>query len=155
MYERYAPSVLVASSEIVKFISRFEGFHSKAYLCPAGVWTIGFGHTSGVRKGDVVTEDEALKFLRSDLRTAEGTIRLAVKAPLRQCEFDALTSFIFNVGGGNFAKSTMRQLINEHQYDLAAREFRRWNKAGGFTLAGLVRRRKAEEKVWRDAIYSV
>lgn len=155
MYERYAPSVLVASSEIVKFISRFEGFRSKAYLCPADVWTIGFGHTSGVRKGDVVTEDEALKFLRSDLRTAEGTIRLSVKAPLRQCEFDALTSFIFNVGGGNFAKSTMRQLINEHQYELAAREFRRWNKAGGVTLAGLVRRRKAEEKVWRDAIYSV
>lgn len=125
-------------------IKRFEGFAAKAYLCPAGVWTIGYGHTKGVKAGDTCTEAEAEQFLRDDAGSAERPVKSLVRVPLNQNQFDALVSFTFNLGGGNLASSTLLRKLNSADYIGAALEFPRWNKAGGKVLQGLVRRRKAE-----------
>lgn len=87
-------------------IKGHEGFRTRAYRRPAGIWTIGYGHTRGVNSGDVITESQAEKFLRADLETAERAI-LEQKLTLSQNQFDALVSFVFNVGTGNFKRSTL------------------------------------------------
>ena len=136
------------SNKGIELIKSFEGIKTKAYKCPAGVWTIGYGHTKGVQKGDTCTMAQAIEFLKEDLRVFEGAINDLVKVELNQNQFDALVSFIYNVGSGAFEDSTMRKFLNAGHFALAAGQFDRWNKAGGVVLEGLVRRRAAEKELF-------
>lgn len=137
------------SQKGIDLIKRFEGFSPTAYLCPSGVWTIGYGHTAGVRAGDGVDEDTAEDFLREDLADAEGAVGKYVKVPLKQWQFDALVSFTFNLGAGNLYSSTLLKKVNRNPDDPAIRqEFGKWVHAGGRVLPGLVERRKAEADMY-------
>ena len=137
------------SQKGIDLSKRFEGFSPTAYLCPAGVWTIGYGHTAGVRAGDSVDEDTAEDFLREDLADAEGAVGKYVKVPLKQWQFDALVSFTFNLGSGNLYSSTLLKKVNRNPDDSAIRqEFEKWVYAGGRVLKGLVDRRKAEADMY-------
>lgn len=129
-------------------IKSHEGFRSDAYLCPAGVWTIGYGHTGDVEEGQSVTEEEAEELLLRDVAFAEDAINSLVEVELSQQMFDALVCFVYNVGVGAFEQSTLLRLLNQGQMEKAAEQFLRWNKAGGKELAGLTRRREAERALF-------
>lgn len=133
----------------IDLIKRFEGFSPVAYLCPAGVWTIGYGHTAGVQEGDSIDEDTAEDFLREDLTSAEGAVEKYVKVPLKQWQFDALVSFVYNLGAGNLYSSTLLKKVNRNPDDPSIRqEFEKWVYADGRVLQGLVERRKAEADMY-------
>lgn len=132
----------------LELIKSFEGFRAEAYKDSVGVWTIGWGSTKGVKAGMRISTDEAEARLREDLREAESAVERLVKVPLTDNQFAALVSFVFNVGAGNFSKSTLRKKLNQGSYSNAAMEFPRWNKAGGKVLHGLTRRRQAEWKLF-------
>lgn len=119
-----------------------------AYKCPAGVYTIGYGHTKGVKKGLKITKKEAEAFLREDIEQFENGVNKYVSVPLTQNQFDALVSFVYNVGLGAFKTSTMRKKLNTKDYAGAANEFLRWNKSNGVVLTGLIRRRNAEKTLF-------
>lgn len=137
------------SQKGIELLKRFEGFMPEAYRCPAGVLTIGYGHTSGVREGDRVTEDEADRLLRADLMNAEEDVERLVRVPLTQNQFDALVSFVYNVGMGSFFSSTLLKKINNDPNDpTIPDEFRKWVKAAGETLPGLAMRREAEARMY-------
>lgn len=129
-------------------IKRFEGLETKAYRCPAGILTIGYGHTTGVKEGDTCTPEQAEAWLREDCQVAELTVSANVNVPLNQNQFDALVSFIFNLGSGNFVKSTLLKKLNTSDYRGAADELDRWVNAGGRKLPGLVKRRAAEKALF-------
>lgn len=146
----------------MNLIGHSEGRYLKAYKCPAGIWTIGYGHTSAagspeVRPGMTITEDEAVSILQNDLEQYEGYVKRLVKVPLNQHQFDALVSFVFNVGPGNFQKSTLLKLLNRKQYDAVPAQLIRWTRANGKVLKGLVKRRQAEAALWsgvEDPLYT-
>ena len=129
-------------------IKQFEGLYLKAYRCPAGVPTIGYGHTAGVAMGQTITQQQADDYLRRDVRQFERAVARLVTVPLTQGQFDALVSFAFNLGEGALAQSTLLRLLNAGDYAGAAAQFERWNKAGGRVLPGLVRRRAAERALF-------
>lgn len=132
-------------------VKEFEGLRLRAYLCPAGVWTIGYGHTDGVREGMTITQTQADDFLDRDLDWAEECVGKFAKDPSDN-EFAAMVSLCFNIGAARFAKSTVLRLHNAGDKLGAARAFRMWNKAtvGGklVELPGLTRRRLAEEGLY-------
>ena len=128
----------------IDLIKHFEGCELKAYKCPAGVWTIGYGHTKGVEPGDEWSEDHANHMLEVELEEYEGYVSKYVTAPLGQNQFDALVSWTYNLGGGNLSASTMLKVLNAGEYDEVPNQMLRWNKAGGKVLEGLTRRRQAE-----------
>jgi lysozyme len=140
------------SQEGIEFIKHFEGLFLKAYKCPAGVWTIGYGHTGLEHKdgtvfaGRTITEAEAESLLRRDMDYFEGRVSKLISVPVNDDEFAALVSFDFNTGG--LADSTLRRKLNAGDRAGAAEQFLRWNKAGGKTLAGLTRRRKSERNLF-------
>lgn len=136
------------SDKCVKLIGEFEGFRAHAYLCPANVWTIGYGFTKGVKKGDTITRGQADARLVHELGDFGDQVEKMVKVPLKQCQFDALVSFAFNVGVGALRDSTLLKLLNAGNYAGAADQFTRWNKAGGKVLPGLVKRRAAEKELF-------
>lgn len=130
-------------------IQEFEGCRLTVYRDSVGVLTIGYGHTGkDVRSGLHISQDEASALLRIDVRSAEDDIHTQIQAPLTQPQFDALVSFVFNLGGGNLHKSTLRKLLNAGDYRAAADEFLKWDRAGGKKLAGLTRRREAERALF-------
>tara|TARA_R110000868_G_scaffold411155_1_gene702015 strand:+ start:614 stop:1147 length:534 start_codon:yes stop_codon:yes gene_type:complete len=129
-------------------IREFEGLRLEAYRDIVGVFTIGYGHTKTAKLGMKITERGAEELLITDLKWVEETINKNVKFKLTQNQYDALASFIYNVGGTAFVKSTMLKKLNASDYDGASKEFRRWNKAGGQVINGLVRRRRAEQKMF-------
>lgn len=129
-------------------IKSHEGFRSDAYLCPAGVWTIGYGHTGDVEEGQSVTEEEAEELLLQDVDFAEDAVNSLVEVELSQQMFDALVCFVYNVGVSAFEQSTLLRFLNQGQMEEAAEQFLRWNKAGGKELAGLTRRREAERDLF-------
>lgn len=132
-------------------IKDFEGLKLKAYLCPAKVWTIGYGSTGAhVREGMVITEARAEELLREDLERFERGVEEAVPG-LAQERFDACVSLAFNVGVKGFAGSTVARRAKAGDHAGAANAFAMWNKAGGKVLAGLVRRRAAEAALYRSA----
>lgn len=136
-----------------KLIKHFEGFSEDAYLCSAGVWTIGWGNTyvngRPVRAGDKISKREANKLFREYLvRNVSPVIEKSVKVSITQNEFDALASFIYNLGSGAFNNSTLLVWINRGSRDQAADQFGRWVYAGGTILEGLIRRRKSEENLF-------
>lgn len=136
------------SQDCVDLVKSFEGFRDKAYLCPAGVVTIGYGTTENVQLGDCVTEVEAEELLRNDLLDASKAVDELVDVELSQSQYDALVSFIYNVGREAFRNSTMLKLINAGNFPGAALQFQRWNKGGGQVLPGLTRRRAAERALF-------
>ena len=128
----------------------FEGVRLKAYKCPAGVWTIGIGATNPpVNATDEITKEEAFKRLDRDLVQYEDGVRKLVKVGLTQGQFDALVDFAYNAGVGALAKSTLLKKVNAEKFDEVPAEFMKWTKGGGKELPGLVRRRRAEVKLWR------
>lgn len=124
---------------------RFEGCSLTAYLDVKGVWTIGYGHTGGVQPDQTCTQEEADAWLQIDIQGAVRAVQTLVKVSLTQDEFNALVDFVFNVGSGNFAASTMLARLNLGDYAGAAAQFERWDLAGGNVIQGLLNRRIAEE----------
>lgn len=134
----------------VALIKHFEGCRLTAYKCPAGVLTIGYGSTGPhVTEGLKITQERADDILREDLDRFEKGVDVAVKVSLDQDEFDALASFAFNLGLGNLTVSTLLKKLNANDRVGAAKEFLKWNRAGGVVLAGLTRRRKAESELFK------
>ena len=138
---------LKTSENMIAVIKKFEGLRLKAYKCPAGVFTIGYGHTENVCADSEISELMADQILRKDLQKFEQTIN-DLDLPLLQCEFDALVSFVFNVGIGNFNKSTLKKLLSQKKFFYAAKEFDKWVFAGGKKLPGLQNRRNKERKIF-------
>lgn len=127
-------------------IKRFEGLRLKAYVCAAGVCTIGYGHTVGVKPSDVITQAQADTFFEMDIMAVESQVT-ALPLDLGQYQFDAVVSFCFNVGIGNFKKSTLYKKIKANAYDPSIpAEFKKWIYGGGKILSGLVTRREWEAK---------
>jgi len=130
-------------------IRQSEGVRLRAYLCPAGKWTIGYGHTGpDVKAGMTITEDEVDALLSRDLMSAERAVRMAVTVEITDDQFSALVSFVFNLGAGNFKGSTLLKKLNANDKEGAAAEFLRWDKVNGQPLAGLTRRREAERSLF-------
>jgi len=128
----------------LELIKHFEGCELTAYKCPAGVWTIGYGHIKGVKEGMTITELQAEEMLKSELNEYEGYINNLVTVELNQNQFDAMVSWVYNLGGGNLKASTLLKVLNSGEYDGVPAQMMRWNKAGGKVLEGLTRRRQAE-----------
>jgi lysozyme len=138
-----------------KFIALFEGFRAVAYWDQWGqVWTIAFGHTGGVKSGDKVTREKGLVLLRRDAATASQAVSDLVTVHLNQKQFDALVSFVYNLGAGALAESTLLRKLNNGNYRGAAEEFKKWDHAGGEVLAGLLRRRNAEARLFEGGKYA-
>jgi GH24 family phage-related lysozyme (muramidase) len=136
----------------LELVKHFESLFLEAYLDPVGIWTIGWGHTGlkhndgTVHKGRTITHEDAHELLRHDMETFAERVESLITVPLNDDQFDALVSFDFNTGG--LAKSTLRKKLNAGDYDGAAAEFPKWNKAGGKVLRGLTRRRKSEQNLF-------
>ncbi|MBZ5681712.1 MAG: lysozyme [Acidobacteriia bacterium] len=129
----------------------FEGVRLTAYQDQVGVWTIGYGHTGpDVHAGLTITQDQADNLLKGDVAHAAGAVNRLVTVPLAQDEFDALVDFVFNVGVGNFTGSTLLRDLNASNFTDAAAQFERWDRAGGVEVAGLLRRRQAEAKLFQE-----
>lgn len=137
-----------ANSAAVALIKQFEGFRDRAYRDSVGVWTIGYGHTKTAHPGMTITAERGDVLLAADLRDAESAIERLVTVDLGDNEFGALVSFVFNLGAANLAKSTLLKKLNAGDRAGAAREFLRWDKAGGKTLPGLSARRHAEMELF-------
>ena len=138
------------SQEGLSLIKRFEGCRLKSYKCSANVLTIGYGHTSGVKETDTITQDEADKLLQEDVEQFEKYVDDNVTVELGQSQFDSLVAWTFNLGVGNLRESTMLKKLNNEDYKSVPSEMKRWNKAGGKTLDGLIRRREAESLLFEN-----
>lgn len=131
-------------------VKEAEGLRLSAYLCPAGIPTIGYGHTKGVKLGDTCTKEQAEKWLENDFFTAKQEVKAVVKVPLRENQLDALTSFVFNLGVRKLTQSTLLKKLNAGDYSGAAAEFDKWVYSGGKKLNGLIARRAAERKLFES-----
>lgn len=140
------------SNNGLELLKHFEGLRLEAYRDPAGVWTNGYGHTKDVHAGDRCTPQQALEWLLEDVEGSEYVVNKVVQVPLNQNQFDALVDFVYNLGSGNFQKSTLLKLLNAGEYAGAAKEFPRWNYAGGKVLPGLTARRNAERELFNTPI---
>ncbi len=137
------------SQKGLDLIKRFEGLKLKSYLCPANVWTIGYGSTGPhVRQGIVITEMEAEALLLKDVARFEKAVNAAAKSP-NQHQFDAMVSLAFNIGIRAFQESTLLKKHNAGDHAEAADQFLRWNRAGRSVLPGLTRRRAQERGLYR------
>jgi len=136
------------SQNCIDLIKFFEGFEGKAYLCPANVWTIGYGRTRDVKEGDRITEAQATRDLLEELEEFRHQVINSVKVDLTQNELDALTSWTYNLGVGNLNSSTLLKKLNTGDKNSVPSEMLRWNKASGRVLEGLTRRRQAEADLW-------
>lgn len=145
----------IVSEDGLNLVKKFEGLHKvtqegdvRAYRCPAGKWTVGYGHTRGVKSGMRATVAQCNEMLIADLHEAGNAVRRYVNVPLSQNQYDALVSFVFNLGEGNFKSSTLLKRLNQGRYEEVPAQIMRWNKArvdGAVTeLRGLTRRRTAE-----------
>lgn len=120
----------IATSQVgINLIKRWEGCRTLAYKCPAGIWTIGYGHTSTAKPGMSISYDKAEELLRQDLQRFEKAVKTLVRVPINQKQFDALVSFTYNVGAKAFGDSTLLTLLNQKKYKFAADQFPRWTKA--------------------------
>lgn len=141
--------------QAVNLVKHFEGLYLNAYLCPAGVPTIGYGHTAGVKMGQTITAAQADDFLKADLTAAAAQVDKLVKVPLTPDQRGALASFVFNLGAGSLQSSTLLRLLNQGDYEGAASQFGRWVYAtvnGVKTqLPGLVKRRAAESELFEGS----
>ena len=131
-----------------EIIKHFEGLKLESYRCPAGIPTIGWGHTSGVIMGDKINEALAEKFLDYDIQRAASGVDALVKVPLTTNQREALISFVFNLGKGKLMGSTLLKKLNSGDYYSAAREFDKWVFSNGVKLNGLIARRKVERELF-------
>lgn len=135
-------------------LKRFEGCRLKAYLCPANVWTIGYGNTfyedgTKVKQGDVITQQRADELAKFIVEQFADNIRPLIKQPLNENQFSACVSLAYNIGVGGFKKSSVLRKLNVNPNDpTIADSFRMWNKGGGVVLKGLVNRREAEIQLY-------
>lgn len=132
----------------INLIKEFEGCRLTAYKCPAGLWTIGYGHTAGVKESTTITQEQAEEYLKQDLEKFEKGVDGCVKVGINQNQFNALVSFAYNCGIGALQTSTLLKKLNSGDFNGAANEFLRWNKANGQALTGLTRRRQAEREMF-------
>lgn len=133
----------------IDLIERFEGFRDRIYICPAGYPTIGIGHVILANETfDQITQEEAESILHGDLIKSEKSVLRLIAVPLEDCQYDALVSFVFNIGGGALQRSTLRAKINRQEYQEAADEFPKWCYARGRKLKGLFLRRMAERALF-------
>ena len=130
----------------IDLIKRFEGFSRTVYFCPAGYQTIGYGHVVKPHEdfSAGIDEAQAEELLRQDAAIAEQAVLRLINVPLTDCQFDALVSFTYNLGGGALQRSTLRRKVNHEEHADVPEQFMRWVWAGGRKLKGLVRRRAAE-----------
>lgn len=137
-----------------KLIQELEGFKKTAYLDTGGVWTVGYGTTKidgkPVEAGQTCTEAQAQQWLDEDLAWAQTAVNRLVKYVLKQNMFDALVSFVYNIGENNFSRSTMLQLLNSGQYSAAAAQFDRWVYDNGRVVKGLISRRREERSLFEQ-----
>jgi len=143
------------SKEGIALIKKFEGIELEAYQDSVGVWTIGYGHTKGVKEGDNISLKKAEQMLEEELVEYEGYINNMVELGLEQNQFDALVAWVYNLGPTNLRQSTLLKVLNQGLFNEVPYEIKRWNKAGGEVLNGLVRRREAEAllfegKAWEN-----
>ena len=144
---RIAAYSIAISAACLVGIATHEGYRSEAYKDTVGIPTLGFGETAGVKMGDKTTPERALVQLLESTEKHADAIRQCIKVPLYQHEFDAYVSLAYNIGAGNFCRSTLVKKLNAKDYAGACEEIRRWNKAGGKVLPGLVKRREAEYRM--------
>ena len=142
------------SAEGLALIKKFEGCELEAYQDVVGVWTIGYGHIKGVKEGMTITKQQAEEMLLEELVEYENYVLEAVNHQLDQCMFDALVSWTYNLGPSNLNASTMLKVLNAGDYDGVPEQIKRWNKAGGKVLQGLVRRREAEALLFEGKDWS-
>jgi lysozyme len=148
----------MSDAGIDAMLKKFEGCKLKAYRCPAGILTIGYGHTSAagepeVKEGMTITQDQALEILHRDLGKYEKGVADLVKVQLTQNQFDVLVDFAYNAGVGALAKSGLLRAVNAGNFDAVPDELMKWTKGGGKVLPGLVKRRQAEAVWWRAHEY--
>ena len=134
----------------IDLITHFEGCYLDAYKDAVGIPTIGYGHIKNVHMGMTITQEQAIEFLKEDLAEAENAVEHYVNVDINQDQFDALVSWVFNLGSGNLSASTMLKRINAKEWQDVPYQIQRWNKAGGKVLKGLVRRRAAEALLWQS-----
>ncbi len=135
----------------IEIIKHFEGLRLEAYLCPAGIPTIGWGHTQGVKLGQKIDKAQAEVFLDHDYQKAEEAVEFLITVPLTANQKGALTSFVFNLGEGKLMGSTLRRKLNQGDYKGAAEEFGKWVFSKGVKLNGLIARRAAEKALFESA----
>jgi lysozyme len=136
------------SAKGLQLIKEFEGCELTAYQDVVGIWTIGVGHVDDtIHEGMTITQEQADELLRKDLNRFETAINGLVTVPITQGIYDALCSFTFNVGEGALADSTLLRLLNKRNYSDSLNQLLRWDKAGGESIPGLTRRRKAEQQL--------
>lgn len=142
------------SPQGIRFIKEREGFEPKAYQDEAGVWTVGYGTTSGVFEGMEVDEAMAEKLLESELRTVETVLSHEVRVPISQHQFDALASLMYNIGIEAFRESTLLKVLNLMLWDQVPMQIRRWiyiTKDGKKVESrGLKHRRELEARLFRN-----
>jgi len=141
---------MTPSNKCIEMVKHFEGFKARAYLCPANVWTIGYGRTQNVKDGDITSMPQATRDLEEELKEFGEQVLRVVDVDLEQNEFDALTSWTYNLGVGNLQSSTLLKKLNAGDKDSVPSEMLRWNKAAGKVLAGLTIRRQAEADLWEE-----
>lgn len=133
---------MITSNEGIKLIQQFEGLRLKAYQDSVGVWTIGYGHTLNVKPGDVITQTQAVEFLKQDIQHVEKALNKFTG--FNQHQFDALVSFFFNVGTGWITKGGFDKLFISQKWDEIPAKLAKYVYAGGQILQGLINRRRAE-----------
>ena len=145
---------MVITTKLKELIKKFEGCELKAYQCPAGILTIGFGSTRyedglAIRKGDTITQAKAELLLEVTLMRFIKEVEKMVKSNINQNQKDALTDFAYNCGIGNLNSSTLLKKVNANPNDVTIKdEFLKWNKAKGKVLNGLTKRRQAEATLY-------
>ena len=145
---------MIPSENCYKLIKKYEGFSSKPYKCPAGIPTIGYGSTFYLNGNKVtmkdtpISEEVALSILFSVVEDFSKKVEKLLKVNVNQNQFDALVDFSYNLGIGNFQKSTLLKLVNNKDFIGASKEFKKWNKSNGKVLNGLTNRRKEEEELF-------
>jgi len=132
------------SQEGLSLIKKFEGCELNSYKCAAGVPTIGYGSTHGIEMGMSISKARAEELLLEDISKFEDIVNESIKVSLSQNQFDAMVSWTFNLGGGNLKSSTLLKVLNGGDYEDVPNQIKRWNKANGKVLEGLIRRREAE-----------
>lgn len=128
----------------------FEGLSLTAYTDIVGVWTNGYGNTHGVVPGSTITQEQATNDLADNIAGAEYVVNKVVTVPLTQGQYDACVDFVYNLGSGSFQTSTLLRKLNNKDYAGASAEFPKWNHAGGVEVAGLTRRRLAEQQLFNS-----
>ena len=156
--QKFGGSNMNISQEGLSLIKKFEGCKLESYKCAAGVWTIGFGSTSGVVKGMEISQERADMLLLEDVEVFEEAVNNLVEVDLEQNQFDALVAWTFNLGSTNLKNSTLLKVLNDKNYEGVPEQIKRWNKATvdgeRQVLEGLVRRREAESLLFTGEDWS-